>query len=169
MVVRKIYFDMDGVLADFDRGVNELCRMNASSQNEKYDEEYDALMWARIREIDHFYNRLDLMPGAKEMFELLYGKYGDKCEILTGIPKAERGIVTSAEDKVVWTRRMLSEKVKIHTVSRKEKKLYCTGPETILIDDQERTILEWRAAGGTGILHRSPEQTLAELKRMGAL
>ena len=160
---------MDGVLADFDRGVNELCRMNASSQNEKYDEEYDALMWARIREIDHFYDRLDLMPGAKEMFEFLYGKYGDKCEILTGIPKAERGIVTSAEDKVVWTRRMLSEKVKIHTVSRKEKKLYCTGPETILIDDQERTILEWRAAGGTGILHRSPEQTLAELKRMGAL
>ena len=169
MVVGKIYFDMDGVLADFDRGVNELCRMNASSQNEKYDEEYDALMWARIREIDHFYDRLDLMPGAKEMFEFLYGKYGDKCEILTGIPKAERGIVTSAEDKVVWTRRMLSEKVKIHTVSRKEKKLYCTGPETILIDDQERTILEWRAAGGTGILHRSPEQTLAELKRMGAL
>ena len=27
MEIKKIFFDMDGVLADFDRGVRELCRM----------------------------------------------------------------------------------------------------------------------------------------------
>lgn len=32
------------------------------------------------------------MPGAKEMFDAVYGKYGDRCEILTGIPKPKRGI-----------------------------------------------------------------------------
>ena len=169
MNVEKIYFDMDGVLADFDRGVNELCHMSAPSQNAKYDEGYDNLMWKKIREIEHFYDRLELMRGAKEMFDLLYEKYGDKCEILTGIPREERGIVTSAEDKTAWTRRMLSEKVKIHTVSRKDKKQYCTGPETILIDDQERTIREWRESDGTGILYRNPEETLTELKQLGVV
>ena len=169
MTVEKIYFDMDGVLADFDKGVNELCHMSASSQNEKYDEGYDDLMWKRIREIDHFYDRLDLMPGAKEMFDLLYGKYGDRSEILTGIPRPERGIVTSAEDKGAWTRRKLSDKLKIHTVSRKDKKQYCIGPGTILIDDQERTIREWQETGGTGILHRNPAPTLAGRKQMGVL
>ena len=170
MTVSKIYFDMDGVLADFERGVKEFCHLEPLSQNMKQrSHEADEAMWERIRETDHFYDRLELMPGAKEMFDRIYGKYGDRCEILTGIPRPERGFVTSAEDKVAWTRRKLSDKVKIHTVSRKDKKQYCIGPGTILIDDQERTIREWQETGGTGILHRNPEQTLAELKRMGAL
>ena len=36
-------------------------------------------------------------PGAKELFDSLREKYGDKCEILTGIPRKERGIVTAEE------------------------------------------------------------------------
>ena len=169
MTVEKIYFDMDGVLADFDKGVNELCRMRATSQDEGHDEKYDDLMWEKIRGISHFYDRLDLMPGAKEMFDLLYEKYGDRCEILTGIPKESRGIVTASEDKNTWTHRMLSETVKIHTVSRRDKQQYCTGPETILIDDRDDTIREWRDLGGTAILHANPEQTMAELKQLGVL
>ena len=165
-----IYLDMDGVLADFDRGVNELCGMKASSQVGKYeDPEYDGRMWEAIRKIDHFYDRLELMPGAKEMFDLLYGKYGDRCEILTGIPKEDRGIVTAAEDKVAWTRRLLSEDIRIHTVSRKEKQGFCTGADCILIDDRDKTILEWREKGGTGILHRSAEETIRELEKQGLL
>ena len=30
-VIEKIYFDMDGVLADFDRGVRELCHAEPSN------------------------------------------------------------------------------------------------------------------------------------------
>ena len=169
MTVNRIYFDLDGVLADFDKGVNELCHMKAVLQHQECDEISDERMWREIRKIDHFYDRLDPMPGAKEMFDLVYGKYGDRCEILTGIPRESRGIVTASEDKIAWTRRVLSETVRIHTVRRKEKKEYCKGPETILIDDLEHTILEWREHGGTGVLHRSPEQTIRELERLGAL
>lgn len=32
MKIEKIYFDMDGVLADFDRGIRELCHMDPLNQ-----------------------------------------------------------------------------------------------------------------------------------------
>ena len=92
--IKKIYFDMDSVLADFERGVRELCRMEPPSQNDKHrNPADDDEMWRRIKQHEHFYDELELMPGAKEMFDAIYEKYGDKCEILTGIPKAKRGII----------------------------------------------------------------------------
>ena len=101
MSVSKIYFDMDGVLADFDRGVRELCGMEPPEQGVRSKAEDDR-MWEEIRKVGHFYDKLELMPGAKEMFDAVYGKYGDRCEILTGIPKEKRKILTAAEDKRAW-------------------------------------------------------------------
>ena len=169
MKVRKIYFDMDGVLADFDRGVRELCGMVSQDPNGEQDEAWDDLMWEKIREIGHFYDRLEPMPGAKELFDAVYGKTGDRCEILTGIPKEKRGIVTAEEDKRAWMKRMLSDQVVVNVCYRAEKIQKCTGPDCILIDDLEKNIREWRDAGGTGILHRSAEETLRELQELGIL
>ncbi len=168
MKATKIYFDMDGVLADFNRGVRELCGMEAPDQ-EKPDPEKDNLMWERIRKTDHFYDRLELMPGAKEMFDTVYGTYGERCEILTGIPKENKGILTAEQDKRAWMKRVLSEDVVVNVCYRKEKIRKCTGPDAVLIDDLEKNIREWKEKGGTGILHRSAEETLAELRRTGVL
>lgn len=164
-----IYLDMDGVLADFDKGVNEMCGMLATSQNQRYDRQHDDRMWEAIRQVGHFYDKLEPMPGAKEMFDIIYGKYGDQCEILTGIPKPFRGIDTAGEDKIAWTRRMLSGTVKINIVYRKEKMEHCQGPQDVLIDDRADTIREWESKGGVGILHKSAGETLARLREMGLL
>ena len=166
----RIYLDLDGVLADFEKGVQDICHLEPLSQNgRRRDPKHDDLMWDAIRKADHFYDRLELAPGAKELFDLIYGKYGECCEILTGIPRKERNIVTAEQDKREWTRRMLSETVRVHTVSRKDKIQYCSGPETVLIDDREKTIREWQALGGTGILHTDTESTLEQLRLLGLL
>ena len=168
MDIKKIYFDMDGVLADFDRGVRELCGLESVPQDRERPGKDDA-MWAAIRETGHFYDRLELMPGAKEMFDLIYWKYGDQCEILTGVPRPERGIITAGEDKIAWTKRNLSEEVKINIVLRKEKLQFCKGPDSVLIDDRAKTIRDWKEAGGIGILHTSPKDTLDQLRALGLL
>lgn len=168
MVVGKIYFDMDGVLADFDRGVRELCGMDTPDQSGRTPEQ-DDLMWEKIREVGHFYDKLELMPGAEEMFGAVYGRYGDRCEILTGIPKEKRKILTAKDDKIAWMRRLLSKTVGINVCYRAEKIQKCTGPDAVLIDDLQKNIDEWKAAGGTGILHVSAEQTMRELRELGAL
>ncbi len=167
MEVKKIYFDMDGVLADFDKGVRELCHMETPPHDAP--KELDDEMWRRIRDAGNFYDRLDLMPGAKELFGKLREKYGDKVEILTGVPKKERGIDTAETDKENWVRRLLDEKMKFNPVARKNKQNFSGDTGYILIDDLEKNIKEWEAMGGTGIRHISAEETLAELERLGIL
>ena len=166
----RIYFDMDGVLADFDRGVREICGVTPPSQNAGHrSPKEDDDMWDRSRKHGHFYDSLELMPGAKQMFDLLYDRYGNGCEILTGIPKPKRGVVNAAADKENWVRRLLSEDIRINIVFREEKPQFCTGKECILIDDMKKNIQDWNEIGGTGILHISADDTIRQLKEMNIL
>ena len=170
MQVDKIYFDMDGVLADFERGVREICGIEPPDQNSKdKDPGADDRMWELIRKNEHFYDELEIMPGAKEMFDAIYEKYGNKVEILTGIPKPKRGIVYAGEDKTNWTHRLFSPDIKVNIVFREDKPQYCTGKGCILIDDMESNIRDWNEMGGTGIRNISADKTVKKLKEMGVL
>ena len=169
MEVEKIYLDLDDVLANFRRGVRELCGMKIPSVNKETDSALDDLMWRKIREVDHFYNRLEYRLGAKEMFDKIYGQYGDKVEILTGIPKPHRGIATAAEDKMEWVRRKLSPDIRVNIVYSEEKIRYCKGRGTLLIDDREKTVREWEEKGGKGFLFVDASDIVTWLGRLGYL
>lgn len=96
-------------------------------------------------------------------------RYGDNCEILTGIPKPRRGIVTAAEDKINWAHRILLPDVKVNVVYREQKPEFCKGSGSVLIDDYRKNILEWEQYGGTGILFVSAGETINEMRRTGIL
>ena len=168
MNVKKIYFDMDGVLANFDKGVEELAGFSIVKQDVA-EKMADEEMWHKIKEVEHYYDRLELMPGAEEMFHTIYDKYKEKCEILTGIPKPRRGILHAAEDKTKWVRRLLSKDIVVNICFKEEKKNLCTGPDCILIDDLPPNIAAWKERGGTGILHKSAEETMEQLRDMGVI
>lgn len=68
MNISVIYIDMDGVLADFDRGITELCHIEKHDQEDHDEMKIDA-MWNAVRKVPHFYDRLEPMPGALEMFD----------------------------------------------------------------------------------------------------
>ncbi len=156
-------------MADFDRGVHELCGMDAFSHEDDPKINFDDEMWVRIKEVGHFYDKLEMMPGAKELFSDLYEKYGDKCEILSGIPKPKRGITTAGEDKINWVHRMLSEDVTVNIVYKEDKPDYCYGKDCILIDDLPANIMAWEKMGGTGIINTGAEDTREILEEMGIL
>ena len=165
MIIEKIYLDMDGVLADFDRGVREFCNMENPGQSVATPEQDDE-MWALVRKIDHFYDKLELMPGALNLYKELREKYGEKVEILSGIPRPHRGLVGAGEDKTIWAHRIIDESLVVNIVYRAEKKNYVTGPGCILIDDLQKNIDEWEAAGGTGILYEIAEQVLETMRSL---
>lgn len=168
MTVEKIYFDMDGVLADFDRGVIELLGLPKVDQANRTHTE-NLRLHAEMGRHPHFYDCLEPMPGAFDLFHDIYNKYGDRCEILSGIPRPDKGVPTAGEDKISWVRRLLSPDVKINVVYRSDKKKYCLGESYILIDDFSANIESWKKAGGTGILHRDVSTTRDELKKLGIL
>ena len=164
----KIYFDLDGVLADFNRGVRELCHFTPLDQSVATKEQ-EAALWDAVRTVDHFYDKLELMPGATEMFDAVYSRYGGQVEILSGIPKPHRQIPTPGEDKTAWVHRVLSPDIKVNIVFKEEKLQKSHGPEDILIDDLARNINDWNEHGGNGILHTSVEETMARLREIGVL
>lgn len=162
MEIKKIYIDMDGVLADFDEGLRQFFNMEPEPQGHQTDEG-QGKMWEEIKEYGHFYFDLPPIEGAIEAFKLIYEKYGDACEILTGIPKEKRGIVHAKEDKVNWVRKYLSEDIKVNLVLRKEKQQFVTGKDCVLIDDYRINATEWTDAGGTAILFETWEDVLEKL------
>jgi len=168
MKISKIYLDLDGVLADFDRGVIELAGAKPLPQGHG-DEQQEKEMWDAVRRVEHFYDKLEFAEGARELFDSIYSRYGYACEILTGIPKPGRNIKNAAEDKKKWAKRMLSPDIAVNTVLKEDKRLFCTGPDCLLIDDYEKNIEQWREAGGTGILHENAEDTMRQLKGLGVL
>ena len=159
MMIEKIYFDMDGVLADFDRGLAELTSVPIKDQSSRTEQE-DNELWDGVRSVGHFYDKLEPMPGALEMFRTLYKKYGDKCEILTGVPKPKRNVPEAADDKRKWIERYFGPEVVVNITYAAEKKNYCKGKGYILIDDLERNIKDWTMNGGTAIYYKTPEETL---------
>lgn len=168
MQIEKIYFDMDGVLADFCGGAVKLGGYKWPKKQEHVEVSDDA-MWDAIRKVDGFYLKLEIMPGAKEMFDELYAKYGDKCEVLTGIPKPRRNIKNVAEDKITWMHERFAPEIVVNECNKEDKWYYATGKGSILIDDMQANIDAWVKAGGTGILYENPLMVLEEIRRLEAL
>lgn len=168
MEVNKIYLDMDGVLADFGRGVREMCGLEPMDQMKATPSDNDRL-WAAVAQVDHYYGRLKMIPGADVMLRVLMEKYGGRVEILTGIPKPKRNIKDADTDKAQWMRRYFGPDIKVNIVFREEKKNFCHGEGDILIDDYKKNINEWVCFGGTGILFADVESAVNELHRMEIL
>lgn len=167
--VDTIYIDLDQTMADFVRGVRELTNLKDFKAGES-SEELDNLMWEEIRKVDNFYDKLELIPGAKRLFDELVSKYGvDKVQILTAIPKPRRGIETAEKDKISWVRRNLSKNTKINIVYSGEKKKFCKGKCSILIDDLKTNKKQWESYGGTCVLFTDSESTRRELIKLGIL
>ncbi|MCI7477823.1 MAG: hypothetical protein MSA77_06280 [Selenomonadales bacterium] len=124
MNVKKIYIDMDGVIVDFVQGIRDLCGMEPSEQGKApLDEE----MWEAMKHVDHFFSKLKPMPGAVEMVKALHAKFGDRCEILTAIPKPNREIHHAKEDKIEWVKKYIGKDIVVNVVYRAEKKQFCKG------------------------------------------
>jgi cytidyltransferase-like protein len=151
----KIYVDMDGVLVDFDGGYEKLTGMTTRAADEKGPE----FFWKPISKAGaKWWITLNWMPDGKQLWDYVK-KYNPE---LLSAPSREEA---SKMGKRVWVKRELPG-VKLILKSA-DKKQEFASPNSILIDDREKNIEQWKSAGGVGILHTDAASTIKKLKELG--
>ena len=116
--MKKLFFDMDGVLVDFQSGIDKL--------SEEVKKEYEG----RLDEVPGIFSLMDPMPGAINAVHKLAKHYD--VYILSTAPWNNP---TAANDKVAWVTRYLDDVFHKRMVITHCKNL-CKGD--FLIDDREK-------------------------------
>jgi len=152
-----IYCDMDGVLVDFVKGYKELTGVDTTNYVNSTPE-----FWQPVdKQGPAFWASLDWTNDGKQLWSYIK-KY--KPNILSSPSRSQ----TSRVGKQVWIKTHLpkTQYREILLYPRHEKQLFA-GENKILIDDLAKTINEWNAKGGIGILHTSAADTIKQLKKLG--
>lgn len=172
----SIAFDMDGVLADFDRAVAEVLKidtagLNKSSHELSDDDKARKLgLYKKIEEAGpQFWANFDFIPGALDMWNYANNNF-DTVYILTAYIKT--GVEKCIAGKRLWVQNKLGIEPNnvnfIATTSAKKKNFvnHTKHPNSVLIDDRITNILEWESVGGDGILFKNSEDTLKRLREI---
>ena len=158
--ITRIYLDMDGVLADFNTGVEYLTGEefpNTPDGHNNYDLRKEELTNKRL---------FRMLPPMHDMYDLVgYVRHtGLPWEILTAAGTVNRELVVY--DKNEWIKEHVSPTVVVVcTMSGSQKGGFATEGG-VLIDDRQKNLDAWEANGGIGILHTSAEDTINQLKEL---
>ena len=133
-----LYCDLDGVLVDFEQGVQNKFGKSPDKLNKN-------MMWAVLRKSPKFYDKLPWMPKGRALWESIK-EYNPV--ILTGCPRGG----WSEEDKRNWCARELGPHIKVICCETREKPNYCTHGD-MLIDDRDMIMDEWIKKGGKYVLY----------------
>lgn len=151
-----LYLDMDGVLADFFKGLALYYGVDHWKKIPEKEKSIAALGGS------DFFNRLDVFETSVQLVEFAkdFGDWG----ICSSPLRGDRD--NSAYWKRVWLERngFLPEVDKLIFTGQKEHYAVDSidGTPNILIDDKPSNIKQWIAAGGIGIRYQANEDDLEE-------
>lgn len=154
----KVYCDMDGVLTDFEESWKSL-NVSDKTFREYEDEKGSPYAFAVLKRAGgiKFWSDMPWKKDGKELWNYIK-KYHPT--LLTTPAQFDE----SKEGKEIWIKRELGEDIPF--IFSKTKGEYAK-PNRILIDDYQKKIDNWVENGGIGILHKSTEKTIKELKKLG--
>ena len=161
-----IYLDLDGVLADF--GLHARNLLKTERANDDINGRWPDQQWRQIRDCQHFYRHIPLMPRAHEMATLARGfrdNLGWELYMLTAIPH-KNDMPHVFHDKIDWVADYFPD-IRVQFGPYSEDKQHHCQPGDILVDDRLSNCEQWQARGGIAVRVGSNYQlaldTLAQL------
>jgi hypothetical protein len=147
-----VFLDLDGVFADFDAGVRELTGKGPGELDKRR-------MWAAVHSKKDFFLALALLDGADVLWAY-FKQY--KPTFLTGAPSSH----AFREQKVQWVSEKFGPEWTTIVLPRRDKQLH-SGPNKVLVDDNDELIEQWVAKGGFGFLYRGdPLETIEAVEEL---
>ena len=155
--INCIYLDMDGVIANFEKRYIELFNVEPSSARDykEFNTFFDKFV------ADGHFETLEMMPDAMDLVRALRNAL-PPTQILSSTASQKRQEAISKQ-KTKWLETHDIDFQRNFVPGKHLKKKYART-DTLIIDDTESVINDWRAAGGVAILHRNVPDTLAQLK-----
>ena len=154
---RQIYLDCDGVLADFDRGAERILGLPPRIFEQRHGA---GEFWRRLAHADNFFDSLEPMADAYELYEAVRGR---NPIILTGLPRGK----WAEPQKRRWAERHFPGVPVITTLAALKHEH--RHPGDVLVDDRDKHRHLWEANGGVFVHHRSAADSIAQLRRLGYL
>lgn len=160
----RLFIDMDGVLADFDRGFIERFQIDHRAKDFPKKE-----MWDKVYSVDKFFLHLPVMRDAELLMESVHhlrvGGYVSSVYILTACPSSAYEDV--AAQKKAWIKEHIGGDYTVLPAYRSESKpAFIQNPGDILIDDWRLNCEAWEAAGGRAVKFEDGMQTRFDLLKM---
>lgn len=156
----KLFLDLDGVFANFDKRMSELFGL--------LWEQDESTIWEEVVGIaPRLFREFDLLPGADRLLEEAkqWEQAGSTVQFLTALP-ARIHMPYAAPDKIHWVRETLGSTWQVtFGPFAKDKRYHCTGKDCVLVDDSKINIEQWIRKKGIGILH-DPEDVERTLRCM---
>jgi FMN phosphatase YigB (HAD superfamily) len=152
-----VFLDCDGVLADFDGGAARIFGMSPGEYERRFGLKR---FWSELASAPDFFNSLDLLPDAMELFEAVRAL---KPVILTGLPRG----AWAEPQKRRWAERHFPG-TEVITTTAALKREHCR-PGDALVDDRDKYLSLWEGAGGIFIHHRSAAGSIKRLREHGFL
>jgi hypothetical protein len=162
--MRTIYCDLDGVLFDFDKRLQEIFDGDVPTNKD--------VLWDTLKQYPNLYS--EIKPYKASTLFLNYVKhlcieYKYNLCILTAIPRLSTIPFAMIHKRDAVFKHFGYIDFKIGPYAKDKQNHY--QPGDILIDDKESNFLQWQAKGGKAILHirfsttlETLEQTLKEQK-----
>lgn len=147
-----VFFDIDGVLGDFDSHLDAHGFRGPDGQT----------LWDKLT-LD-WWTGMPAIAGAADFF-MAVTQHAETRFLTAPVLSAE-----CFYGKAQWVQSLLPDEgkyaLKRLIIASSKDKQYLAGPNRILIDDRQKNIDEWVAAGGIGILYNGDFAAVAaELKK----
>jgi hypothetical protein len=155
----KLYLDMDGVIADFFKGLQEHYNVKHWKEIEDPRGAVDKLQYT------NYFNTLELFPTSQTLVDAVRDIAGKNYGICSS--PLRNDMQNSSYWKRVWLERHNFMPTIPNLIFTGNKHRYAvdnlTGHYNILVDDKPSNINDWENAGGLGFLYQANQDSVQDL------
>ena len=158
-MIRTVYFDMDGVLADWVEGFEKLFPQIPYSKYNALSKEEQNIYRKELDGNGHFYRGLHpFMPVVKALSELK--ALGYQVEILSSVGTLFPDLVI--KQKKAWLAEYVEAGIVANFVNKSGHKARYATENTLLLDDRSRSVDPFLKAGGKSLIFHGASVSQAQ-------